>query len=385
MLEKILSSDLFNREEYLAAREHLRETRLYHTDEALLTDKEYVMACASIEKLMPSLPVEKIPGVFNKLYYYKGLTWIQQRYIIENVKNTVASGSLEFMDNISTARIYCTFHMGSYRMALYKLLEQGIDLAFVIAQDTLREQQESIVNAYEEIKRVYGLNNTLTFIEAENPAGVIQMVRALKEGKSLFFYIDGNTGVGGYKRNDDKVIPVDFLNASIFARRGVAYIAHKCNVPIIVCLCNYITDDEMSVTFYPPILPDTNEDVNVSSAIITQSIYNTFSELLVQYPDQWEGWMFIANILDTNKILKQNKRTVDVDLSKCYTYNKSRFSFFTYKGMLCLLDKNTFEIYPVQQELIDILKSHEKFTLNKDIFPEDIFGFLIKNEILIIN
>ena len=383
MLQKILSDNLIDREEFIEARNYLRETRLYNTNESFLYDKDYVLACACIEKLIPSIPSEQIPNVFNKIYYYKGLTWIQQRYVIESLRNTKISGDLEFLHNIADPKIYCTFHLGSYRMALFKLLEQGIDIAIIVATDTLKKQQESLFKAHQEMKQKYGLNNTLSYIEAESSTGVIQMVRVLKEGKSLFFYIDGNTGVGGNKRNDSKVVSVNFLNESLFTRRGIGYIAHKCNIPIIIGLCNYVSDEKMNITYSSPIIPDVSQDVNTSSKNITQSIYNIFTEALHQYPDQWEGWISLINMLDTKKIYDQYKKNVPIDFSQIYIFDKTRFSFFKYRGTWCMFDKRTFEIYPIQQELIDILNIHENFTLKQNLIPEDVFGFLIKNEIFI--
>lgn len=383
MTEKFESKDIINRQEFLELREYLRRKRLYEPHESLAESKDYVFTRSSLEKLMPSLDKEAVSGMYHRINYNKGLAWIQQRNIHDSFNEVTEQGDMSFVNDINTPRIYCTFHLASYRMPLFKILEKGIDLAIVLASNTLKQQHESLTLVHEELRKKHGLTNTFTFIDAESPTGAIQMVRTLKEGKSLFFYIDGNTGVGGIKRNDDKMLPINFFGAKMLARKGVAYIANKCKVPIVTTVCNYVSDEEMIVNYYPPINPLDNPDINETSRIVTQSIYDNFSELLKKHPDQWDGWISLPNFLDTRDFLQENKDTSLIDKNRKYFFHKARFYHFNYKNGKYLLDKGTFQIYPINQELSDILKIHDKFIYEKNILPQDVFEFLVKKEILI--
>lgn len=381
--EEFLSSSIINREKFTELREYLRETRLQNPHKSLEESKDYAFACSSLAKLIPSIEADAASNMYHQINYYKGLTWIQQRNIIDSFDYVQEGGDMGFLSSIDKPRIYCTFHIGSYRMSLFKILEKGIDLAIVLASNTLKQQHESLTIAHEELKRKTGLTNTLSFIDAESAAGAIQMVRALKEGKSLFFYIDGNTGVGGIKRNDDKMIDINFFGLKLFARKGVAYIANKCKVPIIMTLCCYVSDDEMKINYYPPINPlSNNTDPNESAKILTQDIYDSFSEVLKKYPSQWEGWFSIPNFVDNQQLSLKHKNTSTIEKDKKYIYNKDKFYCFNYMGTTCIMNKETFMIYPISPELLNILKIDDHFIYQKNTLPEEVFEFLVKNEML---
>ncbi|MDU1904572.1 MAG: hypothetical protein E6772_07290 [Dysgonomonas sp.] len=380
MEEEFISNGVINREKFLEIKEYLHNTRLDNPHKSLEGSKDFAFARASSEKLMPSSEIENI---YHQINYYRGLTWIQQRCIIDSLSRVKEDGDMSFFNTINEPRIYCTFHMASYRMPIFKILEKGIDLAFVLASKTLEQQHESFTLAHEEMKKKLGLQNTLSFIDAESPSGVIQMVRALKEGKSLLFYIDGNTGVGGTKRNDDKMIHINFLGAKMLARKGIAYIASKCKVPIITTICQYISDEDMKITYYPPINMNST-DINESSGKVTQSIYDNFSTILKKYPSQWEGWIFLPRFLDTQDFVQKDKDSqIVIKKDKRYAFNKNRFYRFNYIDTLYLLDKETFQTYPSTPDLLNILDANDELTYEKNILPQDVFKFLVNNEILI--
>jgi len=375
IMKIIMANEWLGESDFFKCRQYLREKRLFKLDEGLIRDKDYVVTCASIEKFYPDYNIDQITQTFNQLYYYKSLTWIQERYF-ESIVNVKEQGYLNFKETPKESRIYCTFHMGSYRMIIPALLKSNIDLAVVLAKDTLDEQHASIIRIHEKLKEEYHLTNTLDFIDAESSMGAIKMIRALNSGKSLLFYIDGNTGVNGKNITDEKLLPINFFQYIINVRKGIAYIAHKCNVPIILGLSHYLSDDIINIRYYNPIeVNEQDHDVKVFSERTIQTIYDQFSELLVKYPSQWEGWLYLHSILD-EKNFCISEQEQDLNKDQEYVYDKKRFSYFIFRERHCILDKQTFQVYPVDKELIYILETNSKFKYKDEVIPQGVFEFL---------
>lgn len=350
-------------------------------------EKILVLSSANFSKVMPDIPDEDHEGLCRNNYFYKRLSGIQLQYlkILENAKIT---GNLDFTKNNSIPRIFCTFHMGSYRLMNLILGMYGISFVLVVSKETLKEQKGAYLKAYESLKKLTGNKFTFEFIEAENPSSMISMVKALKSGKSLMFYIDGNTGVGGIGKTDDKMLPVRLFDSTIYARKGIAYLSHKFNIPIINCF-SYIEDDKnidnVTIQFNDPIYPeDGADDIQEFCQSTTQRIYDEFSQILEKYTAQWEGWMYIHRYMDLSMFNDLDRDiSKELDLTKPFVYNKERFSSFSQGQQRYLFDKVTYNTYPVNQEFTDLLENSPNFNLNNDVINQDVFYFLVNKKILV--
>lgn len=349
-------------------------------------EKILVLSSANFSKVMPDIPTDRYENMCRDNFFYKRLSGIQLQYL-KIIEDTKFAGNLDFTKDNSIPRIFCTFHMGSYRLINLALIKYNIDFVLVISKETLREQKEIYLKAYEDMKKLTGNNSSFEFIEAENPSSMVSMVKALKSGKSLLFYIDGNTGVGGVGKTDDKMIPVKLHNATIYTRKGISYLSHKFNIPIINCF-TYIEDnnniDKVTIQFNDPIYPkDGAEDIQEFSMVTTQRIYDEFSEVLTKHPAQWEGWMYLHRYMDLSVFNDLDKDiSKELNLTDTFVYNKERFSSFTQGKQLYLFDKVTYNTYPINQEFKDILLNSSSFSSGDKTISDDIFCFLVNKKIL---
>jgi len=104
-----------------------------------------------------------------------------------------------------TKKIYCAFHYGSYRAINCALHERNVDFAVVANQSIIKSSQESIMNLHRDELQKSGRVVDFEIINVNANSGILKMMRALKEGKSLLIYIDGNNGLGGFSKNDGKL------------------------------------------------------------------------------------------------------------------------------------------------------------------------------------
>lgn len=372
-----------NKVEYLTAIQDLEERCNAENSSEVLGDyeKTYVVSCANIKKLLPAIPEEQHERICRDNYYYKQLASLHSRYV-DLLRDVKMAGDLEFLNDKDTPRIYCTFHMGSYRIMNLILAYKNIDFVLVISKETLKDQKETYLKSYNEQKKMYGTTGSFEFIEAESPTSIISMVKALKNGKSLVFYIDGNTGVGGVGRTDDKMLPIDFFGNTLFARKGIAYLSYKCDVPIINCF-SIMNDKREDVTaiFNPPIVPDKTKATDEYTVETTQRIYDEFSEILMKHVEQWEGWMYVNRYLDTASFVDAES---DYPFNSAieYKYNQERYKSFAFNGERFLFDTTTYQTYPVVEDLMRVLDKDAKYKVDDNVLPQEVYGFLVKKKIL---
>ncbi|MDU1904571.1 MAG: hypothetical protein E6772_07285 [Dysgonomonas sp.] len=350
-------------------------------------EKVLVLSSANFAKVMPDIPEEDYENLCRYNYFYKRLSGIQLQNL-EIAQNAKITGNLDFTKGNSIPRIFCTFHMGSYRLMNLILAKYNINFTLVVSKATLKEQKETYLKAYEDLKKLTGITSSFDFIEAENPSSVLSMLRALKSGKSLMFYIDGNTGVGGIGKTDETMLPVKLFDSIIYTRKGISFLAHKANVPIINCF-SYIENseniDNVTIQFNDPIFPEHgNKDIHEFCQLTTQRIYDEFSEILRKYPAQWEGWMYIHRYMELSACNDLNKNiSAELDLNQSFIYNKRRLNSFSQGDQKYLFDKITYNTYPINEELIDLLQNTPNFCKDNHNIPQDIFHFLINKKILV--
>src|SRR5690606_330616 len=82
--------------------------------------------------------------------------------------------------------IIATFHLGSYRFLNLVLASARLKLALLVSTSVLGREEHHWVCRYA----------SLMVLDAEDPAVIVQIIRALKNEYTLVVYVDGNTGTG---------------------------------------------------------------------------------------------------------------------------------------------------------------------------------------------
>src|SRR6185436_1408835 len=104
----------------------------------------------------------------------------------------------------------------------------------------------------------------------------MQIARAIQNGSSLLLFVDGNTGVGGAGRQDEKLCRIDFFGRKIFARKGIAYFSRMFNAPIIPVVSYYEKSEEEKnyfLEFSDSIFPDKSIPKEEFGNKLTQQLY----------------------------------------------------------------------------------------------------------------
>ncbi|RTQ45897.1 hypothetical protein EJV47_24010 [Hymenobacter gummosus] len=266
------------------------------------------------------------------------------------------TGDTSFLADVhSRPRVFCTFHLGSYRMIHHFLLRHGIHYTLVVDQVTL-EQQGDKFQALRQSNPVYH-GGSMRILNAESPSIGLQMIREIKAGRSLLFYIDGNTGVGGMDRQDDKLTRINFLSRQIYARKGIAFISHVTRTPIVPLLHLRHGAADYETHFFAPIEPTESELPREEfAAATTQHIFGLFEPVLRRHPEQWEGWLYMNHFVDQNALREAHPpRPVPATAPGPLSFNQARYRVFWHADTPQLFDQATYQTFAISDKLAALL------------------------------
>lgn len=241
------------------------------------------------------------------------------------------------------ARIFCTYHIGSYRQFYLHLKKAGIDFLLLMSGKAMEQQVEWMLSDSKMVSEQQGWGGDVSIVNAESQSGLLQAVRALRRGLSVLIYIDGNSGVGGNHASEN-LRPVSFLGKELMARTGVATLSHMTKTPIVPVLCTR-GKAGLQMTLHEAIEPgDIPREAYVRTT--TQALYDLLAETVTLKPGQWEGWLYLHKFLRRQRSgalsspashleqLPQLPVRADVDqfamlyfASQAVLLNKSRHSF----------------------------------------------------------
>ena len=232
------------------------------------------MVSAALVNYLPATGIEAHKDIFKNILLHKKLSILEQSTYevldfveIENLSNDTLT-QLKNKPNI-----ICTFHTGSYRVVNLFLTSNKIPYSLVVGKDIVQQQGATFQSLYNGLS---GNNPEADFniIDAESANVGLQMLRELKKGRSLLLYIDGNTGAGAATTKNDNRCAINFLNQQLFARKGIAFLAHAANVPIITVASYRKSFEDIRLKFFNPIIPDAGKERTLFAEEATQQIYN---------------------------------------------------------------------------------------------------------------
>jgi lauroyl/myristoyl acyltransferase len=313
-----------------------------HNYKALVSNykTDYMQTSVNIQNLMPNVAIEKHEEIFKNMLFEQlmaqadvSLPNISEHIIIEGFTSALYAAK-------EKPAIFCTYHLGSYRLIASLLARLEIDFMLIMSEEGLKEMSEEFYTLNESVKKHYNINTSLEIISAEKPTAVLSMLRALKSNKSLLVYIDGNIGAG---ESPDSLIDVPFLNSTIACRKGISMLSFISKCAIIPVLAERRNLYENRIKFLKPICPNPNSIKELYTKNSTKKLFNILAVYVKQNLSNWEGWLYVHRFMN-----EESKRTFD------YHFNSSikddRFKLIYWQNDYLLFDPITFFTYSVNSK-----------------------------------
>lgn len=369
-----------NATKYNEVVENLKNNLLNRSAIQITSEKdEYFsyLKCKANVKKMNKYSIEKdYIGFFNQVRFFQDFAGLD--FGIPHASyNAKVEGSCQAE---STPNIYCTFHLGSYRIINTLLLFNNIDFTLVVDNETIENSQSDFIEEYQKYLDRGETTSDFKVVNAEKGNIGLKMIREIKRGRSLVLYLDGNTGVGGVSRKDDKLVPVNFLGNKILARKGIAFMSYLLNVPIVPVISYRTNNTETNVCFHPSIIPDKTMERDAFCLKTTQYLFDLFASYLENYPEQWEGWLYVDRFLDKEAFT--TLKLTEFDPNYEYIFNKDRFDKFIKDYSVFLFDNESYNCFSIPNALSSLIDKLEKEEIGsirlQELLPEKLINQVVQ-------
>ncbi|WP_420149108.1 hypothetical protein [Spirosoma sp.] len=332
---------------------------------------------ANMENVMPSVPRNEHETLFRELLLQRIFSSFDQNFLTagELVK---LRGSDALFTKTDGPRIYCTYHLGSYRLLTTVLFRQGIDCVQLLGSAMNREQGDELTELFARIRRQYNLNNVFKIIDVGSPSAVLTMLRELKAGRSLVVYVDGSPETGPEPGEEDKFLSVRFGQRRLLTRKGVGYLSHAAGVPIVPVVSYREPDMTNVLHCLKTIKPISKSDREMYCQEAMQQLYDAFWPYLTKYPGQWEGWNYIHSFLEPERL---TKTFIKYPFERP-SFNKERYTLCDLEQTPVLFDRRLYQTYEITEDLRDLLLNINTIDSVENIVGKELYRELIQLEVL---
>jgi lauroyl/myristoyl acyltransferase len=332
---------------------------------------------ANLTNFLPAVPETSHEALYTNLIRNLALEKFD-RQLMHLSDVSALEGDLSLIGSTKKPHIFCTFHIGSYRLIANILLRKGHQFSTLVRQEVFESQQAEFKSYCNSMRDTFGTPSRVNILNAEDPRVLLQMTRELQAGRSILVYIDGDTGTG-----EEHKTTVKFLNQQVKVRKGIPYASFLSGVPILPVVQYRKKNLQNVLRIGKPITVRKNESREEYSQRSLSMIYKYFGEYIEKYPDQWEGWCYIHNSL----VIKPQSFEAEVveSLSKkrtTYRFNQGRYRIFELESSYLLFDRTAYETFEITADMKSYLSNPVVKNPIK-ILGEGIFGELLTRHILI--
>ncbi|GAB3317479.1 hypothetical protein GCM10027299_08830 [Larkinella ripae] len=338
---------------------------------------------ASVQNILPEIPIEKHEDLFQKLLLQQVYTTFDQQFLTAN-DLIQTKGPIRELIQSQRPNIYCTFHLGSYRLMATYLYRNGVDVALLVSKGTYQEQGKDIWATIKGLQKKHNLTNSFQILVAEQPSSTLQVIRELRAGTSLVIFIDGVTNTTGVNRQEDKEIQVRFGAKNVWARKGVGFLSYVTKTPIIPVIGYRDRNLNNVLSFLDPVTPEATGDRDTYCQLSLQHLYDSFWHYLTKYPEQWEGWNYIHKFLDQHELEQQadTPKPHRQRVQKRIAFNQDRYSICDLEDAPVLFDRRLYITYEISPDLRDFLLQLATIDTPEEVLGTEMYLDLLSKQII---
>jgi len=193
--------------------------------------------------------------------------------------------------------VIAPMHFGRYRWIPIALPAQGY--ATTIISDTPNLDVHTEFARHDAWQGLYPTETIpdtagAELVSSESPLALWTLTRALRAGRLVMIYIDGNSGVHGYASTSSS-LAIDFLGQHLDVRRGIATMAAVAGSPIIPAVARERRSGAPQLELGEPISRIEGEPRAAFEERAMRMLFAALELEVVRAPDLWEEWHVLPN------------------------------------------------------------------------------------------
>jgi len=243
--------------------------------------------------------------------------------------------------------IFCSCHFGNYYIFPFELAKRGHTVIVVVGEQN--RQLELIRRAAKH------LNLSLQAIMTKD-ISLLNLMREIREGKSIYILIDELGGSTVNALNNNKLVKMVFLNQYSQFKKGIGWLHLATRVPIIPVVSMITGANNHLIRVEKPIdvLTEADRDKDLLIDNTVRQILSLYEQYILKYPSQWLKWFDLK------------RYCVDVSGKTHGNYDLNRLSG---------------QVFRVSREKLRVLKDKQGFvlidTVNRRYYATDEIGYRV--------
>ncbi len=180
--------------------------------------------------------------------------------------------------------IVVSLHQGPYQLLAEPWLAAGLDPVVLINSAAAAEFAAASARMSRHLKH----KGKLTFLPVGPQGFIKQAVRAVRDGRPVLVYLDGNNGERGMVRTREQGLRYQLPGREIRVRTGLARLACRLETPVHPTCLRWENDDV--VWEGEPTLNPTRDD---DPAVFARALFDWLFSQVMRQPEQWHHWSML--------------------------------------------------------------------------------------------
>lgn len=360
------------RKELARCREHFERVDLQQERGYMM---KFTTFSANVENVVPQIPRASHENLFRQVMQHEIYATFDQQCL--SAGELVRLNGTSHLPEAKQPAIYCTYHLGSYRLLTSMLFRRGVDCVLMVGSSMNRNQGDDMTRHIEGLRQQYGYTNVFRVVEAGSPTAALTVLRELKAGRSLIVYVDGSPESAPQPGEESQYLSVQLGNRRILTRKGVAYLSHAAGVPLVPVVSYREPDLTNVLRFQRAIRPIKKSDREMYCHEAMQQLYDALWPYLLRYPEQWSGWNHIHSFLEPEK----PRSGLGRQLTKP-AFNADRYALCDMEQAPILFDRRLYQTYEITDDLRDLLLNLNNVESVENEVGQDLFDELVELEVL---
>ncbi|MGA6119323.1 hypothetical protein [Sphingobacterium anhuiense] len=188
--------------------------------------------------------------------------------------------------DVDTPHIICLYHLGMHAQIPRVLAEQGLCFDILMDRHVFEQQQTQLIQLQTELNRN---EREYRFLMSDDPQVLLKARTAIKKGKHLLVFADGNSGT---TESLGKKLRIDFLDADIYVRKGIALLSWLLQVPVLP-MTHTARDGRYRLSVGEEICIQHHELRDSYLYRCMQQLYDFLAIEIRDFPWKWECWSYL--------------------------------------------------------------------------------------------
>lgn len=143
---------------------------------------------ANLFHLMPKLDVSDYDKTIKWITMFQKWSYLDQSYphLVHDV--TVDGLVPNFMELQDKPVIFCSYHLGSYRLIVNFLASKGVKMTLLIDENVSKAQSKDFFDVVANVQQQCNLSDDFRIVDTAAPNMLMTLMRDLKEKRCLFVF-----------------------------------------------------------------------------------------------------------------------------------------------------------------------------------------------------